>query len=141
MYLVSYCSGIVMHLGGVCSAAMHRSGCTLAEPFETLVEQRTTHVIAATHLLMVHNLVEVGFEVFGQQNSFQPPGGNAAPVKVLHPERPPELQLRTMEQVGLAHHRRLTIPGCCPVPHHTSDTWGKEGRGGGGGGVGAGYEA
>ena len=72
---------------------------------------------------MVHNLVEVGFEVLGQQNSFQPPGGDAAPVKVLHSERPSELQLRPVEEVGLAHHRGLPIPCCCPAPQHTNESW------------------
>lgn len=66
---------------------------------------------------MVHNLVEVGFKVGGEQHGLQAAGGYAAPVKVLHPESPPELQLSPMQQVGLAHHWGLPVPGCCPAPH------------------------
>ena len=63
---------------------------------------------------MVHNLVEVGFEVGGEQHGLQAPGGDATPVKVLHPEGPPELQLGAMQQVSLPHHGGLPIPCCCP---------------------------
>ncbi len=68
---------------------------------------------------MMDNLVQVGLELFGQQNSFQASGGNSPPVKILHPQRTSELQLSTVKQIRLGHHWSLPIPGCCPVGHRS----------------------
>ena len=62
-----------------------------AQPWQNL-----SYSIPAAYLFMVHNLVQVGFEVFGQQDSLKAPGGYSAPVEVLHPEGPSELQLCPM---------------------------------------------
>jgi len=44
-----------------------------------------------THLFMMDDLVQVGLELLGQQNSFQASGGDAPPVEVLHPQSTSEL--------------------------------------------------
>lgn len=93
----------------------------MQNPGRTLAE--ANYSIAAAYLLMMHDFVQVGFEVFGQQNSLEAPGGNAAPVEVLHPEGPSELQLCPVQQVSLADYRGVPVPCCCTAPHHTNQTW------------------
>jgi len=96
-------------------ASVHLVAVSVIPPSQqtkTLLRNATT---MATHLFMMDNFVQVGLELFGQQNSFQASGGNAPPVKVLHPQSTSELQLSTMEQIRLGHYWSLPISGCCPV--------------------------
>lgn len=65
----------------------------------------SSQLLVQVYLFMVNNLVQVALELCGQQDCLKAPGGDATPVKVLHPQSASQLQLRTVQEVCVAHYR------------------------------------